>query len=190
MRLVGTLALGAAAATLAAFAYANATGPDTTLAPTPTTTPPTTTATSTTTLAPTTTAVPPTTSPLPTTTTTTTTTAPPITRDPAPDDGMPCGSGFADLEVRAFDISCNTAREVTDAYGRSATRWNYDVVVTVDILTSTWNCQQLRGDWDWDAYQECVNRDRPSERAWLMGTVKPVENRDSGVLPGTGSAGR
>ncbi|MFI5781035.1 hypothetical protein [Nocardia sp. NPDC051570] len=201
MRLVGCLTLGIAAVACTAFAYANAAGPSTTTAPSP----PTTTA-PTTTVEPTTvpTTAPPTTTPPPTTPTTiiptpptivpsTTTTTPPpptITPDPGYDDGITCGPGFNGLEVRAIDIFCDTALQVTDAYGREVSRWNYGIVITVEAAGRIWDCQQLHGVRD--PYQECVDRDRPSDRARLLGTAAPAAHRDSGtgVPPGSGSAGR
>lgn len=202
MRLVGPLALGAAAVTLTAVAYANAAGPDsTTAAPAPTVTvapptttdpttdpttvtPPTTTiAPPTTTIAPPTTTVvppsvttiePPTTiSPFPTTTTT--------TPSPPPRDGFYCGNGFRGYEVRADFISCDTARQVTDAYGAEYPRWGSGVVITVSAAGTSWDCRQQFDDSQ--TYQECVNSENRSQRALLYS--------DFGFAGmGTGSSGR
>ncbi|WP_227997416.1 hypothetical protein [Nocardia australiensis] len=185
MRLVGPLAL-AAAVTLTAVAYANAAGPDTTTAapaPTVTVAPPTTTdAPPTTTVAPpTTTSTPPmttiepptTTSPFPTTTTTT----PP----PPPRVGFYCGNGFRGYEVHADFIPCDTARQVTDAYGGEYPRWGSGVVITVSAAGASWDCRQQFDHSE--TYQECVNSEHPSQRALLYSDFG-----FAGV--GTGSSGR
>ncbi|GAB2553327.1 hypothetical protein [Nocardia heshunensis] len=160
MRLVGPLALGAAAVTLTAVAYANAAGPETTTAtPAP----------------PTTTVAPPTTTVMPQPTTTI---APPVVVSPFPTttpsvfparDGFYCGNGFRGYEVYADFVSCDMAHQVTDAYGAEYPRWVSGAMITVSVAGANWDCRQRSEHLD--TYQECVTSERPFRRALLYSDI-------------------
>ena len=63
------------------------------------------------------------------------------------------------------DAACPTAIAVTNAYAVQSDLWDVGFVIPITVGTTTWDCQEHIGTPD--LYQECVNRDNPTEKARL-----------------------
>ncbi|WP_327096733.1 hypothetical protein OIE68_43725 [Nocardia vinacea] len=100
---------------------------------------------------------------------TTVTTPPPTTPAVAEPTTISCGAGPFGLAVSAVttkgDTACPTALAVTNAYAVQSDLWDVGFVIPITVGTTTWDCQEHIGTPD--LYQECVNRDNPTEKARL-----------------------